>query len=42
MKSLEGISEQDLDWEPRTTPRTTQNCPSAGADIYTTISNQEN
>lgn len=25
---LEGLSEQDLHWEPRITPRITQNCPS--------------
>lgn len=26
-RSLEGLSEQDLDWKPRTTPKTAQNCP---------------
>lgn len=41
-KSLEGLSEQELDWEPGITPRTTPNFPSTGSAVYTTVSNQGN
>lgn len=41
-KSLEGLSEQELDWEPGITPRTTPNFPSTGSAVYSTVSNQGN